>query len=624
MKKRFPHLYLLFKRLALVYGVFFLCRLFFFLFNFNPFGHQPLGLILQSFAAGLIFDTSTIVYVFGLFILLHALPFKIRNYNCYQGITKAYFLFVLLLCVVLNIIDSAFFPFSGRRSGIEIFNFVNDISDKLGTYVSSYWFLVPLPLVLVWAGARVYPSHKQIDFANTQTRFWSDFLLFVLICGISLLGARGGTGLRPISAFDAARYADVKMVGLTLNTPFQLLMTTQQVGLEPKTYFDDATAKQYLVPIHPAMGKPSGKNVVVIIVESLGKEYIGFHNQGKGYTPFIDSLMSHSLVYTHAYANGRRSIEGVAAILAAMPSLLNDNYISSKFQSNKLRGIGDYLQEIGYDASFYHGGKNGTMSFNNFVAISNNGNYFGLNEYPESKRAVEYDGNWGIYDEPYLQHWASELDQKKPPFFSTVFTLSSHHPYTIPANRKAMFAEGTIPIHKAIRYADYSLRKFFETAKAKPWYKNTVFVFTADHSSQNETAYYQSLQGSYEIPIFVFDPMVDSLKLVTATTQQADMLSMVMAETYDKPFYALSNFGTSRKGFAVQYYSGTYQLVQWPFVYLFDGEKPTEFFDLRTDSLMQNNILNKSDTETQLELDKMIKSYIQQYNQGLILNKTHL
>jgi len=211
--------------------------------------------------------------------------------------------------------------------------------------------------------------------------------------------------------------------------------------------------------------------------------------------------MKHSWVYHHAYANGKRSIEGVPSSIMALPSLMDNDYISSVYQSNTLFSTAYYLQKWGYQSGFYHGGKNGTMSFDNMVAISQAGTYFGLNEYPNKN---DFDGKWGIYDKPYLQYFAQQCREAKQPFYQTIFTLSSHHPYSLPPNEMGKYPEGTLPIHKTVGYTDDALKDFFITASKQEWFKNTVFIITADHSAENEKAYYQSPQGKYEIPLIVF------------------------------------------------------------------------------------------------------------------------
>jgi phosphoglycerol transferase MdoB-like AlkP superfamily enzyme len=307
--------------------------------------------------------------------------------------------------------------------------------------------------------------------------------------------------------------------------------------------------------------------------------------------------------------------------MASMPSWMSQDYVNSYYQSNHLASSGAYLKTNGYDVSFYHGGENGTMSFNNFIAITGGGSYYGMNEYPDKN---DYDGNWGIYDEPYLQYVADQLNHKPRPFFATVFTLSSHHPYRIPEIRQQQFTEGTLPIHRTIRYTDHSLRQFFEAAKKTDWYKNTVFIITADHSAENEQDYYQTSQGKYEIPFFVFDPSQDLSTMTgeyaTHTFQQLDILPLVLEYGhYPRSYFSFGKM--AQQGGAIQYFDHIYQLVQWPYIYQFNGEKPVAFYRLDHDPLMSKNLLDQQ-LPQQARMDTLLKSVIQQYGHALVNNQT--
>ncbi len=623
MKNQFDYIILLVKRLILVYAVFFICRLLFYIFNHNQIEDIGFLPIIQSFAAGLIFDTSAIVYLFSPFMLLHLLPLPFRHKGWFQIVLKGYFLLMLFATALFNLIDIGYFPFTGRRSGIEIFSISNDISDQTFSYIFTYWYLFIILCLILFGAYRIYPKSKLEYKQYTISSFLIEIFVFVFSVGVGVLGARGGTALKPITTVDAASFADVKLISLTLNTPFQILITSQYNDLEEKSYLNKEEALQYFNPVKmPDSNTVERRNIVLIVMESMGKEYVGFYNKGKGYTPFLDSLGGVSKVYMHAYANGKRSIEGIPAIIASMPTSMGSDYINTRFQTNRLRGIGGYLGEIGYDISFYHGCKNGTMRFDNFVAVTGSGAYFGLDEYPNKD---DFDGHWGIYDEPYLQYFVNALDAKSQPFFSTVFTLSSHHPYPIPKNVKQLFPEGSLPIHRSIRYADYALKQFFKSASSKPWFKNTIFILTADHSAENETPYYQNLQGKYEIPFLIFDPQLPHGSLDTTTFQQADILPLILNRVYPKQYFAFSNFDKPNKQFAVQFLNGYYQLIQWPWVYHFDGNIGIALYNLRNDSGMQVNLLNNIQFSTQKNaLDKLIKSYIQQYNDALIHNKSYV
>ncbi len=531
----------------------------------------------------------------------------------------------VFLGLTLNFIDIGYFTFSGKRSGFELLKMQSAQNVSPLVYLIDYWYLLLLLITILVITWHIFPRLKIVNNKSPKSNKLVEFGVMILIIGLTFLGARGSIGLKPLNTLDAAKIAGAELMPLTLNTPFQMLMTMEQTGVDEKNYMLETEANNLFNPSHTNLNKQAtpGKNVVLIILESVGKEYVGFYNNGNGYTPFLDSLMQLSEVYMNAYANGKRSIEGIPAITASMPSLIPGDYINSFYQTNKLHSIGYYLAKSGYQTSFYHGGKNGTMSFDRFIANTQAGNYYGLNEYPKKKK--DFDGHWGIPDEPYLQYVAHELTAKKQPFFSTVFTLSSHHPYEVPMEYKNKFKGGPLPIHATVEYTDYAIRNFFETAKKEPWYDNTIFVFTADHSSENMLAYYQTAQGKYAIPLFVFD-VANMQKnqnplLIQETIDHLGIMPLILNKvTAIKTTY----FSFAGKG-AIQFDGGLYQFIQYPFVLKFDGTKSVGFYDLKNDSLMLNNLIENKTAPIQKvqEMEKYLQAIIQQYNHKLITNKTY-
>lgn len=581
---------------------------------------MPAASLFKSFASGVWFDTSAIMYFLGLVTLLHLLPFAIREKKWYQGVLKGLFMFSIFLLVFFNLIDTGYFAYSGKRSGFELIKLQGSGNAPLYTYLIDYWFLLLILILIIWAVWKIYP--KVIYSPNiSKPKLWLELLLFIILSGLAFIGARGGIGLKPLNTLDAAKIAGAELMPLTLNTPFQLLLTIEQVGVERKNYLTDEQAAQLFNP-YKTVTNPiwAGKNVVLLIVESLGKEYVGFHQKHQQYTPFLDSLMQHSTVYEYAYANGTRSIEGIPAILAGLPSWMQSDYINSFYQTNTLHSTGYYLTKNGYDASFFHGGKNGTMSFDRFVATTLSGDYFGLNEYPNKEK--DFDGNWGIPDEPYLKYVASALSEKKQPFYSAVFTLSSHHPYQLPTAYKNVFKGGPLPIHATIEYADFALKEFFSLAKLQPWYNNTIFIITADHTSESMVPYYQTSYGKFAIPLVVFNPEKPNYLSIDSTVDHLGISHLILQNTLPEG----SNYFSFFSGNSIAYISGIYQLIKYPYVLKFNGEQTIGFYNISTDPDMTNNLmLSVKDgiPEIKTKLELQLKATIQQYNNRLIDNKTH-
>jgi phosphoglycerol transferase MdoB-like AlkP superfamily enzyme len=618
----------LLKRFGIAFLTASICRLLFLVFNPILFSF-PISQLAESFFFGMAYDISALVYLHGIFIGLHLLPNKLFKQVSTQNFIFFLFLLGQFLFIFFNLIDVGLFPILGRRSGSEIMAMATETEGLVFQYLFGYWYLFVCLVILFYLNYFVYKKIViQVNTLELKTDSWPMAVLFrVSVLILVFIGGRGGLKLMPLNPFDAARNTRAELIPLVINTPFNMIISVQHAQLKPKKYFENE--ELLLSNFNPIKQVPHlssdtlKRNIVLIIVESLGKEYVGFYNYGKGYTPFLDSIMQHSEVFMHAYANGKKSIEGIPAVLSGMPSLMQVPYLSSNYHSNLLRSAGYYLQEIGYTAGFYHGGKNGTMSFDNYIALSNGGEYFGKNEYPNNE---DFDGFWGISDRPYLQYVAKQIGNGVGPTFATVFTLTSHHPYQLPNAEVSKFKEGALPIHKTISYTDDALRDFFETAAKQHWYQNTTFIITADHSAENQYKYYQTPQGKFEIPLFIYRPDKVLPKKRIETVSQTDILQLILEEAnYSKPFFSFgSGLSNDSSACAMQFHDGYHQIIQWPFVLNFANDQAIGLFQLEKDSLMKVNQIDNVIFQSKKEsLTKRAKAIIQTFNTHVINNTTH-
>ncbi|MDX9752153.1 MAG: LTA synthase family protein, partial [Flavobacteriales bacterium] len=274
-------------------------------------------------------------------------------------------------------------------------------------------------------------------------------------------------------------------------------------------------------------------------MESFSAVYSGELAGGEGHMPFLDSLMGESLCFTRAYANGRRSIDGIPAILAAIPGLMDEAFITSPYAAMPFTSLANVLAAEGYRTSFYHGGRNGTMGFDGFARSAGFHRYVGLREYPRAQ--ADFDGHWGVRDRPFMQFWAHQLNAGPQPFLSALLTLSSHHPYELAPPDAARFAGGTLPIHATLRYADDALRRFFATARTMPWYANTIFVITADHTADLERdGRHGDKPIDHWIPLVVHAPGRAEPARMEDVVQQIDIMPLVLQLAgHHKPFFSL-------------------------------------------------------------------------------------
>lgn len=417
--------------------------------------------------------------------------------------------------LALNLIDIEFIKFTGRRTSFGITRMASDVFAQSGQLIIYYW---PLTLSIIALGILLWKSYgSESKTGLNHNPIWIRIMVWIFALASSFMFVRNSFGVKPMLVGHAFSQSNQNLGHLVLNTPFVIFKTTSSEGPPRKNYFQsEKEAEKLLCKTDTTRQNFPKTNIVVIILESFAKEYTGLDNPWKGYTPFLDSLASEGISFSNHFANGRTSQDALPAVLASIPRFSNEAYITSGFETNRMEGFAQTLTRNGYKTMFFHGGKNGTMGFDFFSKMAGFQKYYGLNEYPSPNG---FDGNWGIFDEPFLQFFAQQLSKTQAPFCAGIFTLSSHQPYTIPPRYKGRFPKGTLPVHESVGYADFSLRQFFHTAKQMPWYQNTLFILTADHTQMSDKVEYQHDLGAYAVPLVFFHPQkkfpaVQSRKMV--------------------------------------------------------------------------------------------------------------
>lgn len=627
MKNHIKHLLFLLKTTVLALFFYGLSRLIVLLYTTN---HFPLifedGFI-GVFLQGLRFDLSAFAYLNIIFILLLVFPTRKRESKSFQNVLRYLFITFNGLALFLNLTDVVNIHFTGKRMTADILSFIlqgDDANNLAGDFIKDYWSLFIVLIILIYGMYKAYKWIENNQFFLYRSKInWKCSLLSIFVLALTVLAMRGGTQLRPIKNIHASYYGKGKYVPLILNAPFSIISTLGEKGIKQKIYFKQEEAlKLFNAEKHFQGDSVIQKNIIVLILESFGREYIGAYNNFKGYTPFLDSLMQHSLVCENAYANGKKSIEGIPSILSGIPALTDKPYILSQYGAQKGNSIASVLSDKGYQTSFYHGGHPGTMGFDAYAEIAGFDSYIDLSSYPNYEK--DYDGKWGIFDEAFLQFFKNELDQKNEPFFSSFFNLSSHHPYTIPAQHKGKFPPGELPIHESIGYSDYALQQFFESAKSSHWYDNSLFIITADHTFKATHKEYQNSNGLYAIPLIIYDPAKNQDTTITKVCQQADILPTVI--DYLQIDTTLVSFGNSIRsddGFAVNYLNNVYQYFESDYLLQFNGEKSLALYHTKNDSLLKNNLLLKL-PDIHLKMERKLKAFIQEYNRRMLTNQLEL
>ena len=584
------------------------------------------------FRGGLLFDTSAILYTNVLYVVLMLFPLHLKESSLYHRCCKGLFLIVNGVALATNLADAVYFRFTMRRTTTTVFEeFSNE--NNLGTIIGkeflNHWYLVLLFIAVTGALWWLYAtprlrSQKLVWWRYDLTCLLS-LLLFAPFC---IAGMRGGftTAVRPITISNANQYVTRPVdAALTLNTPFSLIRSIgKNVFVVPTYYTDEKELESIYTPIHPTLNAQrstlkSRKNIVILIVESFGREYIGALNKDldggnyKGYTPYVDALISKSTTFRYSFCNGRKSIDGMPSILSSIPMFV-EPFILTPSSMNDYTGLAGILAQEGYETAFFHGAQNGSMGFQAFAQKTGFQKYYGRTEYEAAKGTDDFDGTWAIWDKPFLQYYASQMSKMKEPFMTAIFTASSHHPFVVPEKYQHTYPEEGLEIHKCIRYTDMAIGKFFETASRQPWYQNTIFVLTSDHTNMSDHAEYQTDLGGFCSPIIIYEPCQPTGEIQDKIVQQIDILPTVLGKLgYSKPYFGfgIDVLNTPKEEtWAVNYLNGVYQYVKHGHVLQFDGQRTKAVYAL-DDSLMQHNL--KDQLSQQPQMERELKAIIQQY-----------
>ena len=617
--------------LLLAYCVYLVARIAFMMENWAFFT----GPVTFDFIKGsLVFDTTAILVTHIPYFVMMLFPLHLKETSLWHKVCKWYFVIINMVALAINLMDAAYFPYTMRRTTTTVFSeFENEhnLGSIFFTESLHHWYFFLLAIAVGYVLWRGY-VHPHL---HAKRLHW---LRYDVLCLLSLAlwaplvvgGIRGGfaTAVRPITISNANQYVESPSdAAFVLNTPFSLYRTIGKAVFEVPDYYQNPQELEAVyTPVHPGNAGGSGfsgKNVVVLIVESFGREYIGALNKDlengnyKGYTPFVDSLISKSITFRYSFCNGRKSIDGMPSILSSIPMFV-EPFILTPASMNQVSGIAGLLRDKGYETAFFHGAQRGSMGFMAFSKATGFQEYYGREDYVDDKRFGgdnDFDGMWAIWDEPFLQYYATKMTDMKEPFMTAVFTASSHHPYTIPEKYQKVYPEEGIIIHKCIRYTDMAIRKFFETASKQPWFKNTIFVLTSDHTNLSDHPYYQTDIGGFCSPIIIYEPEGGRHpEIQDKIAQQIDILPTLMGMLhYDKPYlgFGIDLLNTpSEDTWAVNYLSGIYQFVKHGLLLQFDGTKTRAVYELK-DSLLQHNLAGQKPQQPQMERE--LKAIIQQY-----------
>ena len=476
--------------------------------------------LIRAFACGLVFDLATAVYALTPFVLWLALaPDRIARTWIYRAASIAWFAVACFVFLFTAVAEWLFWDEFGARFNFIAVDYLLYTHEVIGNIWESYptgKLLIALALaataVTALLARRIWrwlaaPSGWRfgLGIVATQAALLAVLTLFVnggLKNRSSQDAANELAGNGIYEFFAAARRNELSFERYYASLPIAEALATVRGAFTGTIWInpDDGGVER----LEPGRGAERKLNVVLVSVESLGAEFLGAYGDKRGLTPNLDRLAKESLWFSRVYATGNRTVRGLEALSLSLPPTPGQSIVRRPNNGN-LFSLGSVFEDKGYDTIFAYGGYGYFDNMNAFFE-ANNHRTVDRRNIPAAR--IEFENVWGVADEHLYDQVIDEIDRDKAaqperPVFTHVMTTSNHRPYTYPGGRVDI-ASGS-GREGAVKYTDYALGQLIERARTRPWFKDTVFVITADHgASARGTA--QIPVEKYLIPVFVYAP----------------------------------------------------------------------------------------------------------------------
>lgn len=502
----------------------------------------------QLFLIGLRFDLILMCYIAFLpTVLISLLPDSVLKH--FKKFFNIYFIFFLFLFLLMELSTLDFINQYDTRPNRLFLDYLIYPKEVVGTLLKSYLPSLIITTILLGIALFFAFKHGKKIFYPQESNYKTKLLLFLVVAFFLFWGARGSlTSKRPINASNAIFCSDQMTNSLGLNSLYTVAFAAYSMKNEGdvKKYgkMDELEAytrvKKYMDVTEFIPGKvpflhlqkpdaPQPKyNVVIFLQESLGAEYVGCLN-GLPLTPELDKLSKEGLLFTNLYCTGTRSVRGIEQVTAGFLPNPSESIVKLGGSQQGFFTLADAFGRQNYDTSFIYGGM---ANFDNMASFFNGNGFKNIideTDFDKDGKKYAMKGTWGYSDEDLAvkaNEYYKNLGNK--PFFSLMFSTSNHEPFEFPDGRIQLYEQPKNTVHNAMKYADFSIGKFFELAKKEAYFKNTIFVVIADH---NTRTYGKNLVpvNKFHIPALIIAPNVEKGITYDNLASQMDIPSTVLA-----------------------------------------------------------------------------------------------
>jgi phosphoglycerol transferase MdoB-like AlkP superfamily enzyme len=484
----------------------------FVIYNHALYGAPEIGEILKSFIYGLKLDLSFSSYVAILPFVLICISFFFEKEILIKRIIMSYSMAVIVIVAFLSVTDFELYKWWGFRLDATILKYINTPKEMIASaYVAPVFLLLSLFFFII-SGMFVlyvlllYPLNKSFK-KNSLPKSIAGSLILIVITISLIIPIRGGFQLAPMNE-SAVFYSTNPLLNNTaVNVPWNFihsLLEKNYETLNPYITGSETRTAEIIKMLYESHGKSEkilkGKpNIVLIIWESFTAKVVKETGGKDRITPQFSKLIKEGILFDNIYASGDRSDKGLIAILSGYPSQPTTSIITNPSKASHLPAISTDLKNKGYSTSFYYGGE---LEFANIKSFLLNHNYDRLISKSDFEEKF-WNSKWGAHDEIVLDRQLEDLNKEKQPFFSTIFTLSSHEPFEIPIPPLLPGYDWQTKFLNSMYYTDQCIGKFIEKAKKNKWWDNTLFIIIADHGHllPGESGYPVHIPDEFHIPM---------------------------------------------------------------------------------------------------------------------------
>lgn len=521
---------------------FFLDRLMFILIFYKKVAMVPAQEIMATFYHALLLDLSMTAYLavvpvlaYSYWLLNGRKIVEMRWFSAYNKVLIV--LFSIISIVNFNIYREWGSKINSKAIGFAISTpneaLASSASSPIGLSLSLLVLLVVISLFL-----QRYVISRKLAFGNVS--IWLRALVCLLLLALNFILIRGGLYGSPITQSMAYFSKEQLLNHAAVNTEWNLIrsiLSERMVSKNPYLYLDKKEAEQRIKALFNvekdttiSILKTKRPNVVLVVIESFTADLTKTLGNEDGITPHFDSLINKGVFFSNIYASGNRTDKGIMASYAGFPTLAAGSIVKWPEKMQKIPAIAQSLFKSGYQTSFFYGGES---EFDNYKAFILSHNYQKLTDLKDFK-SDKMQSRWGKFDEVVFDRQVHDLNTEKQPFFSSLLTLTNHEPYDLPGKAKFGREDNIAKFKSTAYYTDSCINAYLNNAKKQAWYKNTLFIFIADHGHLlPKNSHDISAPQRYHIPLLFYGDVIKDEylgKRFSNVGSQTDIAATLLAQ----------------------------------------------------------------------------------------------